>query len=150
MTLGHKRARTAPGQRTAPDRLMRFSYGSRLATSAEPQVLRAIGHSTWMNNQRFRITGFLSYVDGRFRQVIEGEPESVAIISASILADKRHHTISLSVFEEVDERMFSDWQLVGFAGVMPQTAETAARPEAVADDRRVASLHSASRRQLRD
>lgn len=150
MTLGHKRARTAPGQRTAPDRLMRFSYESRLATAAEPQVLRAIGHSTWMNNQRFRITGFLSYIDGRFRQVMEGDPASVAIISAAILADKRHHTISLNMFEGADERMFEDWQLVGFAGVMSQTAETAPRLEAFADDRRVASLHSASRRRSRD
>ena len=150
MSVGHKQARTAPGQHSARERIMRFSYESHLATSAEPQVLRAIGHSTWMNNQRFRITGFLSYVDGRFRQVIEGEPESVAIISAAILADKRHHTISLNVFEGADERTFVDWQLVGFAGVMSQTLETAAPAEMFADDRRVATLHSAGRRRSLD
>ncbi|MEM9228973.1 MAG: BLUF domain-containing protein [Pseudomonadota bacterium] len=100
---------------------MRFGYRSELAGPHSVPVLRAIGHSTWRNNQRYQITGHLTLQDGRFYQVMEGVAEAVALLSASILSDPRHHNIVVEGYQALSERQYPDWRLIGFDDIMPMS-----------------------------
>lgn len=106
-------------------RLMRFSYRSEYAHPGDQEVLRAIGHSTWRNNQRFKITGQLTFENHSFVQVMEGTAEAVAILSAAILSDPRHGRVVVDAYHEVDARSFADWRLIGFDEVMSLTEDQA-------------------------
>lgn len=99
-------------------KMLRFSYRSKLVTAATRGVLKSIGHSTWQNNQRFKITGFLRYADNDFHQELEGDAQAIAIVVADILADTRHHCIEVERFELTTMRRFDRWHLEGFDQVM--------------------------------
>jgi hypothetical protein len=68
------------------------------------------------NNLRLGMTGMLLYDDGSFLQVLEGEPEQLLPLYASILLDPRHHGITKLLEREIEERQFGDWQM-GFVSV---------------------------------
>ncbi|HWD40590.1 MAG TPA: BLUF domain-containing protein [Fimbriimonas sp.] len=53
------------------------------------------------------ISGVLIYCDGCFLQVIEGPAEVVDSLFESISKDRRHHSVTQLVYEEVSKRAFS-------------------------------------------
>jgi hypothetical protein len=65
-------------------------------------------------NQRERITGGLLSGAGWFAQVLEGSPEAVQSLAASIQRDARHHDMVTLPGCTVAERAFPDWSM-GFA-----------------------------------
>ncbi|WP_372468966.1 BLUF domain-containing protein [Microbacterium maritypicum] len=57
------------------------------------------------------ITGMLLHRDGRFIQVLEGHPETVADLVDVIRNDSRHHDLRVLMQESIAERRFSDWTM---------------------------------------
>lgn len=63
------------------------------------------------NNAQRAITGMLLYIDGCFMQVIEGEAQPVIDTLARIMADPRHHSITVLSEADTTEREFSRWSM---------------------------------------
>jgi hypothetical protein len=63
------------------------------------------------HNSAHGITGLLLYHKGSFIQVLEGPPEEVAALLASIEKDKRHHEIRLLLRDEIEANEFEDWSM---------------------------------------
>ena len=63
------------------------------------------------NNRKFNISGLLILSDGRFLQVLEGEPKFVNKIYNKIVQDKRHHDVELISYERVTKHEFNDWSM---------------------------------------
>lgn len=63
------------------------------------------------NNTRLGITGMLLYRDGNFIQLLEGEPEAVQRIYATIAVDPRHFGTMVLLDETADERLFGEWTM---------------------------------------
>lgn len=62
-------------------------------------------------NERLGITGMLIHGAGNFIQALEGDEEAVRSVFASILRDKRHHSV-ITMLELTDaERDFPDWAM---------------------------------------
>ena len=60
------------------------------------------------NNAARGLTGILLHVGDTFLQVLEGAPEVVDRLYASILADSRHTKITCIIQEPIPRRFFSD------------------------------------------
>ncbi len=67
-------------------------------------------------NNEHHITGLLLYSAGIFIQLIEGAPEFVDAIFASILEDKRHENIIRLVDRPAKHKTFPEWSM-GFASI---------------------------------
>jgi len=74
------------------------------------------------NNRRCGVTGILLYAEGSFFQVLEGEPETVDRLFASIQRDQRHKHVTAIIREPVSERAFGDWTM-GYANITPEEAD---------------------------
>ncbi|PRA80380.1 BLUF domain-containing protein [Microbacterium sp. MYb66] len=57
------------------------------------------------------ITGMLLHRDGRFIQVLEGHPDTVADLVDVIRDDSRHHDLRVLMEESIAERRFPDWTM---------------------------------------
>lgn len=57
------------------------------------------------------ITGLLLHRDGRFIQVLEGHPDTVAELVDIIRSDSRHHDLRVLLEEPITERRFPDWTM---------------------------------------
>ena len=62
-------------------------------------------------NASLGITGMLLYDEGSFFQVLEGDPEVVESLVKTIQKDTRHDHVVKIIFEEIEERDFSDWTM---------------------------------------
>lgn len=58
------------------------------------------------------VTGLLYSEGASFLQAIEGPPDSIADLLASLYADPRHRDIDILVDREIDRREFGDWTMV--------------------------------------
>ena len=65
-----------------------------------------------VRNQSFGVTGMLLYEDGKFLQTLEGPPDGLSTIWASIQRDERHQDIEVLTEHFVEARLFSDWDLL--------------------------------------
>jgi hypothetical protein len=72
-------------------------------------------------NESLGLTGMLLYTesDGRFFQVLEGEPEAIDQLSQKLSLDKRHSHLTLIIREPIAARSFADWTM-GFSSVSPE------------------------------
>ena len=57
------------------------------------------------------ITGCLIYHNGYFVQILEGAKEDVVEIFEEIKNDNRHHTVQLLWDNDVDNRLFEEWNM---------------------------------------
>jgi hypothetical protein len=78
------------------------------------QVERIVRQSR-IRNAELSVTGALIYSGTRFLQYIEGPPDAVASLQASILKDDRHEEITTLPLRASDERRFGRWALA-FSG----------------------------------
>jgi len=62
-------------------------------------------------NAELGITGMLLYDEGSFFQVLEGDPDVVSALLKTIQQDPRHERVMKIIFEEIEERNFSDWTM---------------------------------------
>ena len=64
------------------------------------------------NNARDGITGCLTAIDGRFVQVIEGEPDKLDDLVNRLLRDERHTDLRVLERRTVTERAFPQWDML--------------------------------------
>lgn len=91
------------------------AYVSRVSTKIAganiPIGLSQILNSSRKNNKEKGITGVLSYRDGFYIQVLEGSEEAVNSLFSKILADSRHHEVTVILNEAIEQRSFSGWYM---------------------------------------
>ena len=92
--------------------LYNLVYCSRATAGVDDAAVNRILESAKLFNPAHGITGLLVFGSGIFFQWIEGPRDNVARLMAMINGDPRHENIVLlSEFEEVRERLFSDWDM---------------------------------------
>lgn len=89
-----------------------LTYQSRASSPPSEAELDALVAEARARNHSAGVTGMLLYEDGRFLQTLEGPPEGLAMIWASIRRDTRHDDIELLTEHLVAGRLFSDWDLL--------------------------------------
>lgn len=62
-------------------------------------------------NARLGVTGMLVHLDGSFFQVLEGAPDVLAELFATIAADPRHRSVVKLIEEPLEKRSFADWSM---------------------------------------
>lgn len=65
-------------------------------------------------NRRLEITGMLVVVQQRFFQAIEGPPQSIESLIASIKDDPRHHSLRILRRRTIAGRQFPRWSMRRF------------------------------------
>lgn len=65
-------------------------------------------------NKRANITGFLSYHQGHYLEVMEGPNEEINQLVSKILADTRHEDSSVFINKNISTRSFSNWRVSVF------------------------------------
>lgn len=64
------------------------------------------------NNARDGITGCLTAIDGRFVQIIEGQPDKLDDLINRLLRDERHTELRVLERRTVAERAFPQWDML--------------------------------------
>lgn len=86
-------------------------YVSRSVARASETELLGILEKSRRNNGLDGITGLL-WADGdRFAQVIEGDDRAIGEAMERILADPRHHDITVLHDRTIAKRQFGDWSM---------------------------------------
>ncbi len=87
----------------------------------ESKILELLDQSRQKNHSN-DITGILLYNDGIFCQLLEGDSDAIGELFEKISNDSQHSHVSIVLDHEVDERLFSNWEM-GFklfdAGTQP-------------------------------
>ncbi len=99
------------------EKLMRVLYVSR---STIPPVnatssVKAIVNLALKKNDSLSITGGLVFTGQYFAQLLEGSPEGVDALMASIERDSRHRDVRVIARDPVSKRRFPTWSLA-YAG----------------------------------
>ncbi|SFG14603.1 Sensors of blue-light using FAD [Palleronia marisminoris] len=77
----------------------------------EPDVAGILEHSR-RNNPALGLTGMLTYADGVFAQILEGDTTSLDIVLEVIRADPRHSDVRILSDRMATRRLFSDWSML--------------------------------------
>jgi hypothetical protein len=93
--------------------LRSLTYKSRCKGLADWDLVNSILASSTRNNPENDITGVLVATRTHFLQVLEGEFEALNATFERIARDKRHDTLQLISFTEIEERQFADWAMHG-------------------------------------
>lgn len=92
--------------------LKRIKYISRFSEGMNQSEIEAIGLQAAERNAGLGITGVLMTGGGLFFQLLEGPPEAVDQVWASIRSDPRHRDVVLIAAQEgVTSRIFPDWAM---------------------------------------
>ncbi len=73
--------------------------------------LEAMLRPARIRNENLNLTGLLIYSSGHFLQVLEGHPKVIERLFSKISRDRRHCDVELLATIEIEERMFSKWQM---------------------------------------
>ncbi|RZA24563.1 MAG: BLUF domain-containing protein [Proteobacteria bacterium] len=88
-----------------------ITYFSTAAESTTDQDIIDIVEFSRRKNARLAITGVLLYINGQIVQVLEGQPQLVQDLYASIKADPRHTNVRTAIDQPIQQRLFSDWYM---------------------------------------
>jgi len=88
-----------------------IAYTSAAARDMSDKDIEDILAAARRNNPREGLTGQLTYADGSFLQVLEGDKDAVERRYATIKADPRHRFIQRLVGHDVPGRSFGDWSM---------------------------------------
>ncbi len=100
-------------------------YSSVSSTPMQAEDLQDILERARDNNARRGITGALTYVDGFFLQILEGETGSVSTLMEKIARDVRHEDVTVLQAGEVADSGFPDWTMAYVSATPEQIAEWA-------------------------
>ncbi len=75
------------------------------------EALRHILRSARPHNAAHGITGYLTWFDGRFLQVLEGSEQALKVVMLRIRADRRHTDITIVAARSRWRRRFSGWDM---------------------------------------
>ncbi len=82
-------------------------------SSARPdltvQDMVRIATTSTRNNSKAQITGVLTYHDGLFMQIVEGEDKMVEALLKRVHKDPRHHSLREIFRLPITERHFATW-----------------------------------------
>ncbi len=87
-----------------------FCYISTAPALSNKEVEGIIEHAARSNAER-NIGGFLIYNGRNFLQLLEGESPVLLLLMSRIMADPRHTGVLKMEDVEVDERVFTDWNM---------------------------------------
>lgn len=91
--------------------LYRLIYLSSASAAFRRSDLDSILRTARDANPPAGITGLLIYHDGNFLQVLEGPRDAVEACYARIEQDPRHYGCARVIAEEVEARIFGDWEM---------------------------------------
>lgn len=89
-----------------------LTYQSRAVSRPSESELEQLVAKARRRNRSLGVTGMLLYENGRFLQTLEGPPDGLRKVWASIRADERHRDIEVLTEHMVSSRLFSDWDLL--------------------------------------
>lgn len=122
-----------------PTRLDRLVYRSVAAmpTEALTSLAELLGEAQ-RNNARTGLTGALAVHDGRFLQVVEGDPGLLDQLHRRLERDRRHRDIDVLARGPIERRAFDGWSMAS-ARITPSLApeldllmtETAPSPDRI-------------------
>ena len=91
-----------------------FAYISKAVTNSKsliPNELIAILNKSRVKNREEGITGFISYCEGYYFQVVEGEASAVDALLTRLKRDPRHQNIRVILDEPIAQISFSEWDM---------------------------------------
>ena len=91
--------------------LIRLLYVSKPVGPITTYVTSSILDTSSVNNKSSEITGVLCQGSGIYMQVIEGQRSAINALFSRIMADKRHNTVEILSFEEIDQRRYGQWSM---------------------------------------
>lgn len=94
--------------------LARLIYASTATEGVGLTEFRGILQQSQVNNHKHDLTGVLAFNSRIFLQGLEGSREQVNELYSRLLRDKRHHTVAMLEYAEIDEREWAQWSM-GFA-----------------------------------
>ena len=94
--------------------LIRLIYASTATEGVGLGEFKFILQQSQANNHQRDLTGVLAFNSKIFLQGLEGSREQVNELYARLLHDKRHHTVAILDYAEIDEREWPQWSM-GFA-----------------------------------
>lgn len=97
--------------------LYRLTYFSTPKDGLAEADILSILKAARSSNTKTNISGFLTFHEHCFLQVLEGSRESLSDTFVRISRDPRHHHIVLMGFEPIDQRAFPAWSM----GYLPLT-----------------------------
>jgi methanogenic corrinoid protein MtbC1 len=89
-----------------------LTYKSVATASPSPADLRALVSQARQRNRNMSVTGMLLYEDGSFLQTLEGPPDKLGRLWASIRQDTRHDHIEVLSEHIAPARLFSEWDML--------------------------------------
>lgn len=84
-------------------------YVSDASYNIDKGELDSIFLQTQSNNLKHDISGFLSYKNGNFLQLLEGEKNKVLQLLEVLKKDARHKNLTIVFEHQVDNRVFDDY-----------------------------------------
>lgn len=86
-------------------------YISEALSKFEGYRLDELAQRAAEKNARLDITGYLYFERQRFLQYIEGEPNTLESLMATIERDNRHEVIHVLKTDDLPSRKFPDWSM---------------------------------------
>lgn len=96
---------------TSELKLCRLIYYSTASPNLTDRDVDAILDEAITRNSRCGITGLLAYDDFHFMQILEGTEVAVNNLYLGLAADPRHHDVRLILYQQIEERRFSEWAM---------------------------------------
>ena len=90
--------------------MYRVTYSSHASRVFSRTSLSAITTVSRRNNQRHEVTGMMIYHDRRFFQVLEGDEQTLLRLMTRIVADPRHHGVTVIEHGRIERRAFTTWR----------------------------------------
>ena len=91
--------------------LVQCLYASRPSLKITEEQVASILEQSRRNNPMLGVTGILCYSEDVFVQILEGGRDEVSSLFTSIVRDDRHRYVTILAFDEIGQRMFSNWTM---------------------------------------
>eukprot|EP00667_Euglena_gracilis_P003050 EG_transcript_3059 len=95
--------------KTWPLRQVMYMSRARRPADCTPPFLEDIATGSQRRNQRIKVSGFLIYAAPFFFQLIEGAPDAIEALYASIQRDARHTHVTTLMDGPSSARQYGDW-----------------------------------------
>lgn len=104
-----------------PLHLYHLVYFSKRLSQSSAELDQIIETSR-RNNAALGITGALFVDGGLYFQVLEGPRDALSELLARIMEDERHEDVVLTMFSDLSERMFGDWNMAELTTADPEVS----------------------------
>lgn len=94
-------------------RIERLVYVSECRINAADidEVVAGLVRNSRSRNACLAVSGALLFTGTHFAQILEGPPESIALILSKLRHDPRHSNILVAAHHPITVRLFSEWQM---------------------------------------